>query len=158
MQDKNPYHQELNTPLDLLVSKETKKLLHMSPSEDKKQKKFSKEDWKLKTDNSEKETSLTQVPLPTFRLLRIRYSRTHWSWTQVWPLHWYLRNGLLRCVKAPWKQSRSKKKMHHCYRFKAQNIKRRCYGMVQEKIRWCNLQLILTLFKHSYFINNIKNS
>ena len=78
---KSPYPQEPNTPLGHLVSRETKRLQFMSLPEDRRPKRSSKEDLRLRTENSERETSLIPVCNYLVRKFRFRYSRAHRSWS-----------------------------------------------------------------------------
>ena len=75
--DKNPSPQELDSPLEVSVLRETKKLQFMSQSEEIKLTRFSREDSRSRTENSERKTSLKLVNYFLFRMFRIRYSITH---------------------------------------------------------------------------------
>ena len=75
--DKNPSPQELDSPLEVSVLRETKKLQFMSQSEEIKLTRFSREDSRSRTENSEKRTSLKLVINFLLRLLWIWYSITH---------------------------------------------------------------------------------
>jgi len=61
--DKNQSHPELDSLSEVSVSRETKKSLPTSPSEETRLTKFSKEDWRSRTENWEKLTSLIQVQI-----------------------------------------------------------------------------------------------
>ena len=141
--DKSPSPPVPDTPSDHSASRETKKSQHTSQSEERRLKRSSKEASRSRTENSERETSPTPVPPFLARLLRLRYSGAHRFGTQVRPLHWYFRHGLLRRPQAPRKQSRPPQKMQNFHRCQAQNLQGRCHRMVQEKIRRCSLQLIV---------------
>jgi hypothetical protein len=78
---KNPYPQEPNTPLGHLASRETKRLQSMSLPEDRRPKRSSKEVLRLRTENSERETSLIPVCNYLVRQFWLRYSRAHRSWS-----------------------------------------------------------------------------
>ena len=95
----------LDTPSEVLESRGTKKLQSTSPSEATRPTRFSKEGSRSRTENSEKKTFLKLVSGLWRRLLRIRYPITHRFGNEVWPLYWYFRHGLLRCVEAPREQS-----------------------------------------------------
>lgn len=150
--DKNPSHQEPDTPLGASTSRGIKRSQCMWPSEETRPTRSLKEDSRSRTENSRKRTSLTLVPLSPFRMLRIRYSRTHRSRYQVWSLHRYLRHGLLRGPEATRKQSWTQKKMQNHHRSQAQNLQGGRNGMVQKKIRRRHLQLILFKQLHHLFL------
>ena len=103
--DKSQSLPEQDLPSEVSVLRETKKSQFTSQSEEIRLMRSSKEDWKSRTENSEKRTSLKLVSHFLLRLLRIRYSITHWFGYEVWSLHRYLRYGFLRCPQASWKQS-----------------------------------------------------
>ena len=98
---------ELGTPSEVSASRGIRKLQSMSPSGVTKLTRFLSEDSRSRTENSEKRTSQKQVSPRLCRLLRIRHTITYWFGNEVWPFHWYLRNGLLCGLEAAWKQSRT---------------------------------------------------
>jgi hypothetical protein len=75
--DKNQSLPEPDSPSEVSVSKETKRLQSILQSEETKLMRSSKEDSKSRTENSEKRTSLKLVSHFLLRMLRIRYSITH---------------------------------------------------------------------------------
>lgn len=153
--DRSQCHPELDSPFVASASRETKRSLPISPSEARKLRRSSSVASRSRTENSRRRTSPTLVPFSLSRLLRFRHSRAHRLGYEVWPLHWYLRHGLLRRPQETRKQSWSPQTLQKHHWSQAPHLQGRRYGMVQEKIRWCGLQLIL--FKpipHSSFSTN----
>ena len=89
---KNLFHPEPGTPSEVSVLKEMKKWLLMLPSEEKRPRSFSKEDWRLRTENSERETfQILDVSVLVFKNTSIlEWSMTHslvfseWISTSCW--------------------------------------------------------------------------
>ena len=153
-QDKNPSPRAPASPLEASASRGTKKSQCTSLCVATRPTRSSREDSRSRTASWRRRTSQTLVRCILFRKLRIRHPGAHRPRHQVWPLHRYLRHGLLRRPQAPWKQSGPQTSLQEHHWRKAQNFEGGCHGVVQTQIRWSHLQLILA-HQLSLIIQNI---